>query len=119
MQNLEIFQNSVPFSLSKLLLVTRYDKIFSGLNLSLCNNNSYLPTYVVHFKVVSLVFYAVITKFGEQEAYGMTVILFLARNSCKEKADWAGVWSRWRNQSPNSIFRSFSFEMSHRQFPQC
>jgi len=91
LQSLEISQNSVPYRLSRLLLITRRGKIFSRLNLFLHNNNTYLLTYVVHFKVVSLVFYAVspviITKFGEQEAYGMTVILFLARNACTEKAD--------------------------------
>jgi hypothetical protein len=96
LQSIEISQNFVPYSLSRLLLVTRSDKIFSGLNLFLHNNNNYLLTYVVHFKVVSLVFYAVIiTIFGEQEAYGMTVILFLARNACTEKADLSRcVWSR-------------------------
>jgi hypothetical protein len=99
LQSLEISQNSVPYSLSRLLLVTTCDKIFSGLNLFLDNNNNYLLSYVVNFKVVSLVIYAVtpviITIFGEQEAHGMTVILFLARNACTEKADLSRcVWSR-------------------------
>jgi hypothetical protein len=72
-------------------LVTRCVKIFSVLNLFLYNNNTYLLTYAVHFTVVSLVLYAlspvIITKFGKQEAYGTTVILFLARNASTEKAD--------------------------------
>lgn len=105
LQSLKISQNSVPYSLSRLLLVTRCDKIFSRLNLFHHNSNNYLLTYVVHFKAVSLVFYAVspviITKFGEQEAYGMTVILFLARNTCTGKTDWAGVCGQGGATNPH------------------
>lgn len=36
---------------------------------------------------------------------GMTVILFLARNSGEDKIVCAGSWSWWRNQYPNTLSR--------------